>query len=116
MRTLTLRAMQQPSYLDVLLDTLVTQLHVIPEDADPIRDPNNLTPALVQIAREATHVGQSWACWANGRAQYWFFVAEMPLTRGTPLVRIDQYDGKGELQSSSRWRCDNDDQWQQCAV
>jgi hypothetical protein len=112
MRTLTLRAMQQPTYLDTLLDALVQQLRVLPEDADPIRDHNNLPPALLQIVREATHIGQSWACWANGRGQHWLFVAEMPLTRGTPLLRLDQYNGTGNLRASSRWRCGDDDQWQ----
>jgi hypothetical protein len=30
--------MQQPSYLDTLLDALVVQVDILPEDADPIRD------------------------------------------------------------------------------
>ena len=111
MRTLTLRSMQQPSYLDTLLDALVTQLGVIPQDADPIRDRDNLPGALRQIVKMATHVGQSWAAWADARGHCWLFVAEMPLTRGTPVLHLDQYNATGELRGSSKWRCGDDDQW-----
>ncbi len=111
MRTLTLRNMQQPSYLDTLLDALVEQLGVVPRDAYPIRDRDNLPAALRQIVRMATHVGQSWACWANEQGRYWLFVAEMPLTRGTPMLQLDQYNSTGDLRASSKWHCDDDDQW-----
>lgn len=110
MRTLTLRGMQQPSYLDTLLDALVAQIGVLPENAHPIRDPGNLPAALRRIASMATHVGQSWACWANER-DHWLFVAELPLTRGTPVLQLDQYNEHGELRASSKWHCDDNDQW-----
>lgn len=116
MRTLTLRAMQQPTYLDTLLDALVTQLGILPECTHPIRDPSNLPSALREIARTAVHVGKSWACWSDGPDQYWLFVAEMPLTRGTPVLRLDQYNGTGDLRASSKWTCGDDDQWRRFGV
>jgi len=112
MRTLTLRGMQQPSYLDTLLYALVTQLKVLPEGAYPIRDNDKLPAALRQIVRMATHVGESWGCWLDERGQHWLFVAQMPLTRGTPLLQLDQYNEVGDLQASSNWHCGDDDQWQ----
>jgi len=116
MRTLTLRTMQQPSYLDALLDGLVVQMGLLPEDADPIRDRAMLPSALRQIVRMATHVGQSWASWANRRGQHWLFVAEMPLTRGTPMLQLDQYNEAGDLRASSEWQCGDDDQWRRRTV
>ena len=116
MRTLTLRNMQQPSYLDTLLDALVPQLCVLPEDADPIRDPANLPGALRKIVKMATHVGQSWACWTNSGGRYWLFVAEMPLTRGTPMLQLDEYNEAGDLRGSSSWQCGDDDHWRRRTV
>jgi hypothetical protein len=103
--------MQQPSYLDTLLDALVMQMHIVPEDAYPIRDRENLPAPLKHIVSMATHVGQSWQCWSNERQQCWLFVAEMPLTRGTPVLQLDQYNEAGELRATSKWLCGDDDQW-----
>lgn len=108
--------MQQPSYLDTLLDALVVQLNVLPKDAYPLRDPANLPSAVRRIVGMATNVGQSWACWADNGGQHWLFVAEIPLTRGTPLLNLDQYDGAGVLQARSKWQCGNDDQWRPCVT
>lgn len=111
MRTLTLRNMQQPSYLDTLLYSLVMELGVLPADAYPIRDPDKLPVTLRQIATMATHVGQSWGCWTDGRDKHWLFVAEMPLTRGKPLLELNRYNEAGDLRDTSNWYCDDDDKW-----
>ncbi|MGH8144364.1 MAG: hypothetical protein ACREU2_17860 [Steroidobacteraceae bacterium] len=111
MRTLTLRSMQQPSYLDTVLYALVMELGVLPNDAYPVRDPEKLPPVLRQIARKATHVGQSWGCWTDERARHWLFVAELPLTRGKPVLQLDQYNESGDLGSTSNWYCDDNDKW-----
>jgi hypothetical protein len=108
--------MQQPSYLDTLLYSLVMQLGVLTTDAYPVRDRDKLPPALRQIARMATHVGQSWGCWTDGRERYWLFVAEMPLTRGKPLLELNRYNEAGDLRDTSNWYCDNDDQWLRCTL
>jgi len=42
MRTITLRGMQQPSYLDTLLYSLVMELGVLPADAYPVREREKL--------------------------------------------------------------------------
>ncbi|HEX4023326.1 MAG TPA: hypothetical protein VHX52_01275 [Steroidobacteraceae bacterium] len=116
MRTLTLRSMQQPSYLDTLLYSIVMQLSILPADAYPIREPDKLPAGLRQIARMATHVGQSWGCWTDGRDRHWLFVAEMPLTRGKPLLELNRYDEAGDIRDTSNWYCDDNDQWLRCAL
>ncbi len=111
MRTLTLRAMQQPSYLDTLLYSLVMELGVLPADAYPVREPDKLPVVLRQIARMATHFGQSWGCWTDGRDRHWLYIAEMPLTRGKPLLELNRYNEAGDLRDTSNWYCDDGDQW-----
>jgi hypothetical protein len=40
----------------------------------------------------------------------------MPLTRGTPVLQLDQYNEAGELRASSKWQCGDDDQWRRRPV
>src|SRR5579871_2789183 len=115
MRTLTLRSMQQPSYLDTLLYTLVMELGTLSKDAFPVRDQDQLPLPLKQITKMATHVGQSWGCWLD-QGRHWLFVAEMPLTRGKPVLQLDRYNEAGDLRDTSNWFCDNDDKWQRCTI
>jgi hypothetical protein len=103
--------MQQPSYLDTVLYTLVMEMRVLPSDAYPLRDIEKLPPALRQIAKKTTTVGQSWGCWTDERGRHWLFVAELPLTRGKPVLQLDRYNEGGDLGSTSNWYCDDNDKW-----
>ncbi len=115
MRTLTLRSMQQPSYLDTLLYSLVMELGVIPADAYPVREPEKLPPPLRQLVGMATHVGQSWGCWTDEH-RHWLFIAELPLTRGRPVLQLDRYNEQGDLRDTSNWYCDDTDRWHRVTV
>lgn len=115
MRTLTLRSMQQPSYLDTLLYSLVMELGVLPADAYPVRETEKLPGPLGRLVGMATHVGQSWGCWTDER-RYWLFIAELPLTRGKPVLQLDRYDEGGDLRDTSNWYCDDTDQWRRVTV
>jgi len=108
--------MQQPSYLDTLLYTLVMELGVLSHDAYPVREPDKLPPAFRKIVRMATHVGQSWGCWTDGKDRHWLFIAEMPLTRGRPVLQLDRYNEAGEIRDTSNWYCDDNDQWQRVTL
>ena len=115
MRTLTLRGMQQPSYLDTLLYSLVMELAVLPKDAYPVRELEKLPGTLKRIVGMATHVGQSWGCWTDER-RHWLFIAELPLTRGRPVLQLDRYDEAGDLRDTTNWYCDENDQWHRVTV
>jgi hypothetical protein len=115
MRTITLRGMQQPSYLDTLLYSLVMELGVLPGDAYPVREREKLPLSLRRLVGMATHVGRSWGCWTDGR-RHWLFIAELPLTRGKPVLQLDRYNEAGDLRDTSNWYCDNNDQWHRVTV
>ena len=115
MRTLTLRSMQQPSYLDTLLYSLVMEMNVLPGDTYPVREPEKLPAALRKIIKMAVHVGQSWGCWTDER-HHWLFIAELPLTRGKPVLQLDQYNAAGDLKETTHWYCDDNDKWCRFAV
>ena len=115
MRTLTLRNMQQPSYLDTLLYSLVMQLGVLPADAYPVRECEKLPPPLRRIVETTTHVGQSWGCWTDER-RHWLFIAKLPLTRGKPILHLNRYNEAGDLRETSNWYCDDKDRWQRVTV
>ena len=111
MRTLTLRNMQQPSYLDTVLYSLVMEMGVLPRDAYPVRQSEKLPRRLREIAETNTHLGNSWGCWTDDRC-HWLFIANLPLTRGRPVLHLNRYDAGGDLRETSYWCCDDNDQWQ----
>jgi hypothetical protein len=115
MRTLTLRNMQQPSYLDTVLYSLVMQQDVLPADAYPVRESEKLPSPLRRIVEMTTHVGQSWGCWTDER-HHWLFIAKLPLTRGKPVLHLSRYNEAGDLGETSKWHCDDKDQWHRVAV
>jgi hypothetical protein len=107
--------MQQPSYLDTLLYSLVMELGVLPADAYPVREREKLPSPLGRLVGMATHVGQSWGCWTDER-HYWLFIAELPLTRGKPVLQLDRYNELGDLRDTTNWYCDDKDQWCRVAI
>ena len=111
MRTLTLRNMQQPSYLDGLLYSLVMQMGMLPRDVYPVRQSEKLPPRLREIVEANTYLGKSWGCWTDDRC-HWLFIASLPLTRGTPVLHLDRYDAGCNLRETSHWCSDDTDQWQ----
>jgi hypothetical protein len=115
MRTLTLRNMQQPSYLDTLLYSLVMELGVLPADAYPVRDCEKLPPPLKAIVEMMAPVGQSWGYWTDD-SRHWLFIAKLPLTRGKPVLHLNRYSEEGDLRETSKWYCDDKDQWQRVTV
>jgi hypothetical protein len=111
MRTLTLRTMQQPSYLDTLLYSLVMDMGVLPQDAYSLRQSDKLPPVLRRIVETNARLGRSWGCWTDDRG-HWLFIANLPLTQGRPVLHLSCYDAGGNLRETSHWCCDDNDQWQ----
>jgi hypothetical protein len=118
METKRLRAIQQPSHLERLLDAFITRSDVVPKDAYQIRDPSAVMPLLRSILVQAAAEGRVWACWEYG-AQQWLFTAEMSLElsreRRTPVMGIKRYNDHGELTEAANWMLAPDGLWRRTA-
>jgi hypothetical protein len=117
MDTLRLRAIQQPSRVERLLEAFVTRGPLLPEGAYQIRDPDALPSELQRTLIRATDKGHVWGCWARG-LRTWLFTCEMPLDcsreRGTPVLQVNLYDEAGELKEAGTWVTDYAGKWRPC--
>jgi hypothetical protein len=117
METKRLRAIQQPSHVERLLDAYITRGNALPENAYQIRDPEALPLSLRGVVLQAAQEGRVWACWAYG-PQIWLFTAEMSLPlsreRGAPVLCINRYGERAELTEASSWVVDPGGQWRRC--
>ncbi|MBV8146409.1 MAG: hypothetical protein JO184_15540 [Gammaproteobacteria bacterium] len=117
METKRLRAIQQPSHLERLLDAYITRSDAVSKNAYQIRDPEAVVPLLRDILVRATVDGRVWACWEYG-PQQWLFTAEMSLPlsreRRTPVLSIDRYNDHGELMETGNFLLDPHGLWRKC--
>lgn len=116
METMRLRAIQQPSSVEKLLDSFV--MDNLPEGTRKLRDRSELSAILQRIVLKATKQEKAWSAWSNDH-QIWLFVAEMSLPlsreRGLPVLQIDCYGEYGELMKSASWVRNRDDKWRRCS-
>jgi hypothetical protein len=119
LKTLVLQALQQPTQVERLLHEVVESVGLVPTDAYPIRDRDNLPAAMQRIILRATNLRQCWAYWADGHEHAWLFVAELPLSRsrerGAPVLQLDVYREDGEMHDTGRWVAFSEGTWQRCA-
>lgn len=106
METLRLRRIQQPSYLERLLEALIARGSLVPAEAYQIRDPGAVPLALRRIVAKAVEEGHVWSCWADN-FHFWLFACEMSLSlsreRGSPVLNVSRYDEAGELTEAGPW-------------
>jgi hypothetical protein len=118
METVRLRNLQQPSQIEILLETLVSRGDLLPKGSYRVRDPKALSSPLQMIAARAASEGRIWASWASTH-QTWLFTCEMSLhlsrERGTPVLLVNRYDEKGELEDTGPWMADAAGRWQRLA-
>jgi hypothetical protein len=116
METLRLRKIQQPSYVERLLEALVTRGSLVPKECYRIRDYRALSHEMQRVVRESQR-GHTWACWAND-PHAWLFTCVMSFAasreRGTPVLMVNLYDDAGELKDSGPWVPDRDGSWRRC--
>jgi hypothetical protein len=109
----------QRPVVDALLLELVQSLGVLPDNAQQIRELNELSDEIRRIVNMAVHLGMSWACWRDDRRQLWLFVAEMWLPRsrelGVPVLQLDQYGGPRAMNRSGTWFKAGQGQWERGA-
>jgi hypothetical protein len=118
METRRLRTMQQPSHIERLLEALVSRANLVSQDSYQIRDPDALPPPLQTLIAQAAQEGRVWRCWANSY-ETCLFTCEMSLPRsrerGSPVLLVNRYSERGELQDAGAWMSDHEGKWRPCA-
>ena len=118
METRRLRTIQQPSRIERLLEALVSHGGLAPEDSYQIRNPNSLSSPLRTVVAQAAKQGRVWGCWANSYETR-LFTCEMSLPlsreRGKPVLQVNRYDERGELEDSGSWTTDPEGKWRRLA-
>jgi hypothetical protein len=118
--TVTLRAIQQPSEVEMLLHDLVVRgLGTLPDDAVRVHDLNQAPSAVRRLIDTARHLGQSASCWTDGRKCFYLYIAEMSLPmsreRREPVLRVEHLQEDGQLAASGWWFIDRRGSWRRCA-
>jgi hypothetical protein len=116
-----LRARQQPqpSHIDRLLQSLITSMNVVSEDADAVHDSSELPSAGLQhVVAAANQAQRSWRCWMDMRLRVWLFVGSLSLSRsrehGAPVLQVDYHRESG-LVETAHWVIDRHANWHRCA-
>jgi hypothetical protein len=119
MQTMKLRALQQASRLELLLDSLVTSQNWVPPGARPITDRSELASALQKLAIKVAKSEGAWRAW-EGYDGVRLFIAEMSLDlsreRGCPVLKVSYYTDAGRLQLYSLWVQLTDGAWRRCTL
>lgn len=117
METRRLRILQKPSEVQKQLEEVVLNGDLLPKGCYQIRDPSALPASLQVLVVRSTQDGRVWSCWAN-TFDTWLFTCEMSLSRsrehGVPVLLVNRYDQRGELENSSSWMSDSKGKWLRC--
>jgi hypothetical protein len=120
MQTMTLRRLQKPSKVDLLLRELVQAVGILPQDSREILDATDMPAALRRVIKMANHIGHSCSCWADDCNSYSLFIGELSpdlsRERGSLVLLLDHYGGDGKLMGTSQWAQDHSGKWQRCSL
>lgn len=119
MQTMKLFAYQQPSRVEMLLDSLAYAQHLVPSGAHPMVERSDLPSVLQRLVFQAGKSERVWRAWTRDD-HIWFFIAEMSLDlsreRGCPALKVWRHNEKGAMQEWRLWVNLKDGSWQQCAL
>ena len=117
METIRLKKIGQPSRVEKLLQALVTRAGLVPEGAYQLRDRGGLPSALQRVLMQTASKERVWTCWTDS-FRIWLFTAEMSLAlsrgRGAPVLRLNVYSDRGELDDAGDWTVDQEGNWRRC--
>ena len=117
METRRLRALQQPSQVERLLEAFISRADVLPKDSFQIRDSKVLPAPLKRLLERAASEGRVWSCWATN-FEFWLFTGELSLEmsreRREPVLRVNRYAENGELQDAGIWMTNPEGRWERC--
>jgi hypothetical protein len=119
MQTMKLRALQQPSQLAALLESLVMSQSWVPAGAPLVTDRSELPSTLQKLVIKAVNGDGAWRAWqCHDGAR--LFVTEMSMElsreRGCPALTVNYYNDQGRLQYHSLWIKLATGAWQRCAL
>jgi hypothetical protein len=120
METKKLRALQQPTQLTLLLDSLVMSQSWVPKGARQVADRSELPSVLQKLAIKTNKDQGTWQAWLfDDEVQ--FFSSEMSLAtsreRGCAALNVHCYNEQGRLQKYSQWiQLANGGRWQPCPL
>jgi hypothetical protein len=119
MDTMRLRAIQQPSRVEALLESFAVSRRLIPPDAHPLLDFDCLPRELQHFIRRSGN--EIHACRAGSDDRHvWFLLGELSLPlsreRGRPVLCISQYDEEARIQETAAWLRSHGDCWDRCSV
>jgi hypothetical protein len=117
MQTHRLRTLVSPAHTELLLDSCVRELGIVPGDARKVRETWRLPGALLDIAEDCTRRGDVWTAWiSDGRG--WLFIGNLALAsareRGQPVLEIDCFDSDRRTKSHLMSTRNADGDWQTC--
>lgn len=119
MQTLKLFAYQQPSRVEMLLESLVLAKGELPGRARRVQDRSDLPSALQKQVLQAQKNERVWSAWMD-EERIWLFTAEMSMAlsreRGCPALHVGVYNEQGKMQEWRLWVHLKDGSWQQCSL
>jgi hypothetical protein len=119
MQTMKLRALQQASRIEMLLESLVASQNWVPGEAPRIADRSLLSSALQKLVIKATKSEGAWRAWESYDGVR-LFIAELSLDlsreRGCPALKVSYYTESARLQLYSLWLQLADGSWQRSTL
>ncbi len=119
METMRLRAIQQPSHVEALLESLATGQGLVPADAYPIGGLTRLPPELRILVHRMQGEEIAWRAWTDDR-HVWLLSGELSLPlsreRRCPVLQIRCYDEDARLLESAVWLQARGTTWERCGA
>lgn len=120
MQTMKLFAYQQPSRVEMLLESLVIAKGDLPGRARKVSDRSDLPSAMQKLVMQAQKSERVWSAWTGDDERMWLFIAEMSMAlsreRGCPALQVGLYNEHGKMQEWKLWVNLKDGSWQQCTL
>jgi hypothetical protein len=114
MDTMRLRAIQQPSRVEALLESFAASGCLIPPDAQPLLDFDCLPRELPHLIRRSGDAVHACRVWSDDRP-VWLLLGErslpLPRERGRPVPCISQYDEEARMPEAPIWLRSRADRW-----
>lgn len=118
MQTMRLAALQAPSRIQTLLESLLLA-RLMPDGARRITDRHELPSSLQKIVIKGCDAEKAWIAWTDEYV-ICLFTAEMSLElsreRGCATLNVGRYDMSGKMREWQIWAMLNDGTWQRCAA
>jgi hypothetical protein len=100
-----------------LLESFVSGSDLLPRDSHPVQDAAALPAALQVIVVRAARERLAWVCWTTQLETLFFtcqLAPKLSRERGTTVIVVKRYRGRGELEESGSWMAEPQGVWLRC--